>query len=147
MNVRPATRTDLAAVARIERACFPEDALPLISLVQYLDLFPGTFLVAESDAKCLGFAIGGASAFAPDEAWVLDIAVDPAAQNRGVARALLDMLVRTLGDRSIRATVSPGNTASAALLARAGFSVERHMTDYFGPGQDRDVVVLARRFG
>lgn len=145
MSVRQATRDDLAAVARIERACFPHDALPLLSFVQYLDLFPGTFLVAEWEGKCAGFAIGGASAFAPGEAWVLDIAVDPAARKRGVAQELLRTLVEALGSRKIRATVSPHNTPSAALFARAGFTVERRVTDYFGPGEDRDVLVLQPR--
>jgi len=141
MNVRGATRDDLPAIAAIERDCFPHDALPLITFVQYLDLFAGTFLVAESDGRCAGFAIGGASASAPEDAWLLDIAVAPDFRRHGVAQLLTTELLARLGGRTIRATVSPDNKASTALLARNGFVVERRVTDYFGPGEDRDVVV------
>lgn len=144
MKIRGATRDDLPAIAAIERDCFPHDALPLISFVQYLDLFADTFLVAESDGHAVGFAIGGASASAAEDAWLLDIAVAPGARKQGVAQRLLAALLARLEGRDVRATVSPGNAASAALLARNGFVVERRVAGYFGPGEDRDVVVRRR---
>ena len=141
MKIREAVRDDLPAIAAIERECFPHDALPLLSFVQYFDLFPETFLVAEIDGRCVGFAIGGASASSPGAAWLLDIAVAPDARGKGVAQRLLSQLLAHLGERTVRATVSPHNAASASLLARNGFVVERRVTDYFGPGEDRDIMV------
>ena len=144
MNVRRATRDDLAAIVAIERDCFPHDALPLISFVQYLELFGETFLVAESDGRCLGFAVGGVSASAPGEAWLLDIAVASDFRGRGVAQQLTTELLVRLGDRTVRATVSPENNPSAALLARNGFVIEQRVANYFGAGEDRDIVVRRR---
>lgn len=144
MIVRGATRDDLAAIESIERDCFPHDALPLITFVQYLELFGGTFLVAESEGRPVGFAIAGTSALTPGEAWLLDIAVAADARRQGVAQKLTTALLERLGDRTIRATVSPGNASSAALLARNGFVVERRVADYFGPGEARDIVIRRR---
>lgn len=144
MIIREARRDDLSAIAAIEHDCFPHDALPLLSFVQYFELFGETFLVAESEGCCVGFAIGGASASAPDEAWLLDVAVAPDFRRHGVAQSLTTELLARLGDRTVRATVSPENKPSAALLARNGFVVERRVPDYFGPGEDRDIVVRHR---
>ena len=144
MKIRQATRADLAAVAAIERDCFPHDALPLITFVQYFDLFADTFLVAESDGVLVAFAIGGSSAASRDDAWLLDIAVAESARNRGIAQGLLTELLARLEGRDVRATVAPDNAPSAALLARNGFVVERRVADYFGPGEERDVVVRRR---
>ena len=143
--IRGATREDLAAVAAIERACFPSDALPLISLVQYFELFADTFIVADDgDGAIAGFAIAGASAANAETAWVLDIVVAPEARKRGLASQLLASLIAALKGRvkSVRATVSPDNAASLALFSRAGFEVERQVADYFGPGEMRNIVRL-----
>ncbi|MFE2864875.1 GNAT family N-acetyltransferase [Embleya sp. NPDC059259] len=75
--------------------------------------------------------------------------VDPAAQGRGVGRALLDALIastETAGIWTIQSGVFPENTASLALHARAGFRVigtrERVGRHH---GTWRDVVLLERR--
>ena len=78
-------------------------------------------------------------------AWLLDIAVDPAARGRGVARRLLDEIVRSFRERGalrILATVDRENHASATLLRNAGFVVLRHDSAYFGKSAPRDVLVL-----
>lgn len=145
MNVRFATRGDLTALLAIERDCFGHDAMPVYSFVQYLELFPSTTLVAEGaeGGPPAGFVIAGASED-PDTAWILDVAVSPAMQGRGVARRLLETVLETLRARGagrVRATVAPSNSASLALFRGAGFSVESAVNDYFGPGQPRLVLM------
>jgi ribosomal protein S18 acetylase RimI-like enzyme len=140
IRVRPCARPDLPQVSSIEIECFPADALPLLSLVQYFDLFPSTFLVAIDQDSVVGFAIAGVSAESPREAWVLDIAVRPSHRRSHVGTALMAALARilkTLGVTSVRATVAPTNTASRRLCTRAGFRVEGEDPNYFGPNEPR----------
>jgi phosphinothricin acetyltransferase len=75
--------------------------------------------------------------------------VDPAAQGRGVARALLDALIASTeeaGIWTIQSGVFPENVASLRLHEQAGFRVvgtrERVGRHH---GRWRDVVLLERR--
>lgn len=80
--------------------------------------------------------------------------VDPAAQGRGVGRALVDALLASTdagGVWTVQSGVFPENSASLALHASAGFRTvgtrERLGRMTYGPlaGQWRDVVLLERR--
>jgi phosphinothricin acetyltransferase len=78
--------------------------------------------------------------------------VDPAAQGRGVGRALLAALIASTeaaGIWTIQSGVFPENTASLALHERAGFRVvgirERIGRHAGAGGRWRDVVFLERR--
>jgi RimJ/RimL family protein N-acetyltransferase len=63
----------------------------------------------------------------PDAAGMVEIgyAVDPAYRRRGYARAALEALLRRAdrepGVRTVRASISPGNTPSFALVSQYGF--------------------------
>lgn len=145
VTLRRATRDDADAIATIEQRCFAVDALPLLSIVQYLEIFPGSCLVALRGGMCVGFILAGVAAERPKIGWILDIAVDPSAHRGGVARELTDAmldLLRARGVDAVFATIAPSNEASAALFRRAGFVVDRFARDYFGPGEDRSVVRL-----
>ncbi|MFF5232431.1 GNAT family N-acetyltransferase [Dactylosporangium sp. NPDC000521] len=78
--------------------------------------------------------------------------VDPAAQGRGVGRALLDALVTSTeaaGIWTIQSGVFPENTGSLALHHAAGFrtvGVRERVARHAGHGDRwRDVVLLERR--
>lgn len=78
--------------------------------------------------------------------------VDPAAQGRGVGRALLEALIASTeaaGIWTIQSGIFPENTASLALHRRAGFRVvgvrERIGQHAVHGGRWRDVVLLERR--
>jgi [ribosomal protein S5]-alanine N-acetyltransferase len=64
----------------------------------------------------------------PDETGMVEVAysVDPACRRRGYARAMLGALLRRAaaepGVSTVRATISPGNVASLATIARFGFN-------------------------
>src|SRR5215218_3936830 len=73
-------------------------------------------------------AVGRAGFHAPpDEGGMVEVgyAVDPAHQRRGYGRAALELLLaRAAGEpgvRVVRATISPGNTASRMLVEQYGF--------------------------
>jgi L-amino acid N-acyltransferase YncA len=81
----------------------------------------------------------------------LSVYVDPAAQGRGVGRALLERLVASAEDAGIwtlQAGVFPENEASLALHRRRGFRVvgTRERSGQLD-GVWRDVVLLERRSG
>lgn len=142
-TIRKASRADLRAVADLERACFGDAGiLSFISFVQYFELFPSYFFVAQDQARVVGFVVAG-RAEDPSSAWLLDIAVHASFRRMGVAIALgqaaLGSLFRDGACRAF-ATVHPDNVGSRGLLSRLGFSDPRLVADYFGPGEPRYVV-------
>lgn len=139
-SIRLCGRADMDEIVEIENACFDTGILPILSLIQYYELFPSTFFVAILEDKCCGFAIAGISAETPYEAWVLDLAVKPSVQALGIGSALITVLsarLKELGVASIRATVAPTNKRSFRLCKRAGFVVEGTDATYFGPSEPR----------
>lgn len=101
-------------------------------------------LADRDDGGVAGFALIRAVA---DEAELLLIAVDPAAQQRGVGAALVDDFVAiasAYGARRLHLEVRDGNTA-IALYERAGFSLVGRRRDYYRgtDGHKRDALTLA----
>ncbi len=149
-SIRACRRDDLGAVFGIENACYGADALDRIAVTQYLDLFAPSFLVAEHvrDAEhaeeIVGFVIAGATlGDAPRVGWILDVAVRPSHQGRGIAPAMCRRAIEELERREIRtvrATVAPQNERSLRTFARLGFRVVEAVEDYFGPDEKRLVV-------
>jgi ribosomal-protein-alanine N-acetyltransferase len=91
-----------------------------------------------------GFALSRAIA---DEAELLLIAVDPAAQHGGVGAALVKDFVELAGRRGARRLhleVRDGNSA-IVLYERAGFSLAGRRRDYYSgrDGHKRDALTLA----
>ncbi|OXY81945.1 GNAT family N-acetyltransferase [Oceanimonas doudoroffii] len=142
MNIRPASRADLAAVHGLECAAFGEHGYPDFFLRQAWDLWPGSLLVAESEHELLGYALAGRGEVA-NEGWILSLAVTPAARGRGLGRQLLQVAVTALesqGCKRIKLTVLPDNPA-LHLYQSLGFAEAGREEDYFGPGEPRLVMV------
>lgn len=110
VHMRKAVLQDLAAVKKIEDACFPEaEAATLESLGERLQLFPESFLVAEVDSELVGFVNGAvidepiirdahyhdAALHNPDGAYqsVFGLDVSPAHRRQGIAGELLTALI------------------------------------------------------
>ena len=96
------------------------------------------------DGGIAGFALIRAIA---DEAELLLIAVDPAAQQNGVGAALLDDFVQfatARGARRLHLEVRDGNSA-IVLYESAGFSLAGRRRDYYTgrDGHKRDALTLA----
>ncbi|MBW8481150.1 diaminobutyrate acetyltransferase [Actinomadura parmotrematis] len=82
--------------------------------------FAATSVIARDGGRACGFATGYARPDAPDTLFVWQVAVDRDHRGLGLARRMLDELVRRPAPRPTRfveATVTPSNTASAALFA------------------------------
>lgn len=79
------------------------------------------------------------------EAELLRIVVDPAQQDRGIGRRLLDEGTRwacSRGARRMLLEVREDNTAARRLYAATGFTQIHRRENYYGP--DKDALVLAR---
>ncbi len=82
---------------------------------------------------------------AADEAELLTLAVDPAAQRQGIGRALLRQSLATAQERGACAMfleVAAGNAAAQALYAATGFAVVGRRRAYYPGGGD--ALVLRR---
>lgn len=142
MRIRTATRGDLAAIYALERAAFGGHCYPDFFFRQALDLWPGYLLVAEDDGALAGYGLGG-TGVAPDEGWILSLAVAASCRGRGFGKALLRQATGVLaagGCRVVRLTVAPDNPALGLYLS-LGFVEERREEAYFGPGEPRLVLV------
>jgi ribosomal-protein-alanine N-acetyltransferase len=113
---------------------------------QMEELTPSAFFVAMCGDVVIGFGVGALSCTSHD-AWVLRLRVYPAYQRKGIGSALMHRLLLALakeGAERIFLSVSPANEAAMKLYAKLGFTVTGERTEYFGPGEDR--LILIREF-
>jgi RimJ/RimL family protein N-acetyltransferase len=72
----------------------------------------------------------------------------PQARGRGAMTRTVRLLVAhcfdALGVARVQALAHPDNTASAAVLERAGFAQEALIPEYRGPGEDRLMYAVVR---
>ena len=135
LNIRRATRDDLTAILRIEKASFLRDAWTREQFRGYLsDPVNCIFLVAVKGAVIAGYAIG----FHTGTRSELDsIAVAPAHRSSGIAAALmrrLMALMRRRGVSTMSLMVRLDNTAAITLYRKLGFRRERRVNDYYEDG-------------
>lgn len=98
LGIRSLTENDLDAVVEIDRKILgkyrPEYWKRKIG---YADIYPRPALVAEMDAKVVGFILGYVSGWefgVPDTVgWIDTIGVDPDYQNKGIGEALFNKLI------------------------------------------------------
>lgn len=116
------------------RGAAPEDGRELYQLVEdggvlelntcysyvlMCDHFSSTTVVAEHDDQTVGFVTAYRPPSHPDTIFVWQIGVHPRMRGRGVARGILEALVKRPACRGVRyleATVTPSNTASRRLF-------------------------------
>ncbi len=94
----------------------------------------------------------GIVSMAAEESHLLNLAVDPRWQRRGLAWMLLEDAIGFAGRGHARCMfleVRPSNAPARALYARAGFDELGRRRDYYPPGArggSEDALVLCRRF-
>lgn len=102
------------------------------------------FILEQRD-QVVGFAI---FALVLDEASLLNIAIDPACQGRGLGRGLLEhclQTVTTLGARECYLEVRVTNARAQRLYSSMGFEVIGGRKDYYPAKQGReDALVMSR---
>ena len=131
MTVRPASQADLPAIAAIQAAN------PLAAQWDPAAYLSRETHVAEQDGRILGFLV--LLPLGQDEAEILNIAVEPASQRRGVARALL----LHAAARSLFLEVRASNAAARAFYLSLGFAeTGRRRLYYANPPED--AILLSR---
>jgi phosphinothricin acetyltransferase len=140
MNIRPATLSDIPAIARIYghyvvhgTASFELDPPGETEMAARMrGLIDGGFpyLTAEMDGAAVGYAYAGTYRLRPAFRFTVEdsLYIAPEAQNRGVGRALLNALIEESARRGFRQMVAvigdPQNQAvSVALHKACGFRV------------------------
>lgn len=149
--IRAATSDDADAITLIERSAFGDDAWSS-ALVENELIAPGRVVVAAEmedpadvggDPMLVGYA---SAAVIADVADLTRIAVRPIARRRGVARALLDALLRHAAERGaerMMLEVAETNVPAVELYTWAGFVEIARRRDYYGAGVDAVVMELA----
>ena len=146
MNIRPFTGHDLGAVSQIQLKCPPAAQWREADYLHLARDPLGTIVVAEDEISCPARVVGFAVFHrVMDEAELRNIAVDPAHQRQGVARALLVSGVRTLresGAHRLFLEVRASNLPALALYESAGFRLLLTRHNYYqDPVEDAQVMV------
>ncbi len=142
LRVRRLGYADLPQVIAIERRAFPAP-WSLAMFVLELSKQSGICLAAELEGSLVGYLI--CSRYA--HVWhVMNVAVDPAYQRRGIASALLESLFAQADRPGAEYTleVRPSNTPAIRLYERYGFRVEGLRKAYYHDNRE-DALVMWRR--
>lgn len=136
--------TDIPSLAALEVELFADDAWSEATWWAELAGRPRRSYVVEEDGGAL-LAYGGVD-LGGEVADVMTVAVAPAAQGRGLGRAVLDELVaRARADHAayLMLEVRADNSAARNLYERNGFEVLTVRRRYYQPG-DVDALVMRR---
>lgn len=141
MTIRRLTYADLPQVIAIERRAFPAP-WSLAMFVLELSKPAGICLAAVEGKAIVGYMI--CSRY--DTVWhVMNIAVDPKLQQRGIGSAMLTQLLAEVGDDSARYTleVRQSNAAAIRLYERFGYRAAGLRRRYYQDNGE-DAVIMWR---
>jgi phosphinothricin acetyltransferase len=164
LSLRAAGRADIPAITRIYAhaveygtASFeiePPDEAEMGRRMQALLDGDFPYLVADLDGHVAGYAYAALYRTRPGYRYTLEdsVYVDPAAQHRGVGRALLDRLIAESERRGYRQMIAvigdSAQTASIALHRAAGFRFVGNIENVgFKFGRWLDTVIMQRALG
>lgn len=144
MEILPANLLDLNSLRRVEQACFPKDAWPLLDLIAVLTFPEVVRLKAVEDGQMVGFVAGDPR---PREnlAWIATIGVLPAYQRRGIGQALLRACEAGLNQERIRLCVRASNEGAITMYRREGYHATDTWLHYYDDGEDALVMEKAPR--
>lgn len=144
MELRPACAADLDAVLTLDRACSPVFARRE-SYARRL-VTPHLLLVASREGVLLAFASWET---VPDEATLVNIAVDPRSRRAGLGRRLIEhsrTLLAARGVRRLLLDVRESNAPARGLYEACGFTIDGRREAYYqgseGRGGAREAAVL-----
>lgn len=134
--IRSATAKDGAGVWQVVRDSGVLDVNSSYAYLLFLDHFGETSVVAEHEGRVVGFVTGFRPPARPDAVFVWQVAVDESMRGRGLARRLLNDLVRLPGCHGVRTmltTVTPSNEPSQSLFRSfaRGVGAEVTVSPYF----------------
>ncbi|MER5989830.1 GNAT family N-acetyltransferase [Streptomyces viridosporus] len=148
--LRTARESDLPELQRLDTEVFQEVAYPAFLLRQLYDVYAEHLLVLDDGGGRLrGYVLAATTALSRDS-WILGLCVAEDRRRHGLGRELmLEVLARLrhCGIERVRLTVEPANRAAILLYRSLGFRPEQPdaglRRDYFGPGEDRQVMCLS----
>jgi ribosomal-protein-alanine acetyltransferase len=139
-EIKPASWRDLFAVQEIERACFKEDAWPLIELMAALT-FPSTVrLKAENDQHIAGF-IAGDIRRSEQTGWILTVGVLPVYRRQGLAEVLMRRCEQAMKMPQVKLSVRRSNQSAIQLYQKLGYAQVDVWSNYYHDGEDGIVMV------
>jgi ribosomal protein S18 acetylase RimI-like enzyme len=135
MEILPATLHDLGSLRRIEKACFPKDAWPLLDLLAVLSFPDVVRLKAVVDGKMVGF-IAGDLRRTEGLGWIATIGVLPEYRRRGIARLMLLECERRMNTSHFRLCVRLENMEAIRLYEAEGYVRTETWKKYYNDGGD-----------
>ncbi len=135
MEIEIANIRDLAALRRLEHACFEKDAWPLLDLIAVLTWPDVIKLKAMEDGEMVGFVAGDPRPF-EGASWIATIGVDPRYQRRGIGRALLRACEERIRLPRVKLTVRMSNQAAISLYEKEGYRSVDIWKKYYNDGED-----------
>lgn len=145
LSMRRMKEDDLEAVERIEHASFPVPWSRQAFAYEVTESTISLPLVAAIAGTVCGYVVAWTVA---DELHIGTIAVHPAWRRRGVARLLLEEILRLARERLCRRAyleVRRSNVAAQKLYKRLGFECSGVRRHYYAPKQE-DALVMSRQF-
>ena len=143
--IRPAKPGDVGWVQHIEASIYP-DPWPRALFHLMLEKAPRLFLVAVSDEKVVGYAVGEVEMRGGSSAGhVMNIAVEELWRRKGVGQILLEELEARLGRRGVALLfleVRESNLPAQYLYTKNGYTVVGRLPGYY---RDEDGLVMEKR--
>ncbi len=130
MDILPSNIRDLGHLRKVEQACFPKDAWPLLDLIAVLTWPDVVRLKAVEDGQMVGF-IAGDPRSTGDMAWIATVGVLPQYQRRGIGRALLRACEAKLTQPRIRLCVRVTNEGAITMYKQEGYTVADIWREYY----------------
>jgi ribosomal protein S18 acetylase RimI-like enzyme len=134
--------SEIDELARLDRAVYGDFAFPATLWRQLADVAGPLLLVASERQELTAYGVVVQASHA-GAGWLLVLGVRADRRGRGVGTAIARALVERAADQGIqtvRATVAPDNAIALRLYHGLGFTRERAVEAYFGPGKDRIVM-------
>ncbi|HZP80022.1 MAG TPA: ribosomal protein S18-alanine N-acetyltransferase [Chthonomonadaceae bacterium] len=142
VSIEPMRRTDLDAVHRIDKRCFPTPWLPSAYLTE-LSNRSACYLVARFGLEIVGF---GGQWVISDEAHITTLAVDPMHRGRKIGeRLLLALMEEAIYQGASHATleVRESNRAAQSLYRKYGFRNAALRKNYYTDNGENAIVMWA----
>jgi ribosomal protein S18 acetylase RimI-like enzyme len=143
-SILAASLRDLGSLRRVEQACFPKDAWPLLDLIAVLTWPDVVRLKALSpDSQMIGFIAGNPR---PSEktAWIATLGVLPEYQRQGIGRALLRACEAQLSEERLKLCVRVSNESAIRLYQQEGYAAIDTWPKYYNDQENALVMEKIR---
>jgi len=129
-----ATWRDVISLWRLERACFPDDAYDLLTLLTLVAWPDKVALKAMAGNDLVGF-IAGDEPWGDHFAWIVTLGVAPQFRQCGIGARLLPECEARLSRPVLRLMVRESNAPAIALYKRFGYGHVRREMRYYNDGE------------